>query len=87
MSQPSDSAHTLIPPSRAFPDNQWAHYSLWDKVNDLIYSLPNYFKTDLIVKGINVTEIFSIGSAFTTVVDTQVVEILNRLRGIWDPEN
>ncbi|HIE25969.1 TPA: hypothetical protein EYP66_01630, partial [Candidatus Poribacteria bacterium] len=60
---------------------------MWDKVNDLIYALPNYFETELVVKGINVTEIFSIGTAFATVVETQVVNMLNRLRGIWDSEN
>lgn len=87
MTSPSNSISILNSPSRICPGDQWTHYKIWDKVNDLIYSLPNYFQTELVVKGINVTEIFSMGSAFATVVETQVVSILNRLRGIWDPEN
>jgi hypothetical protein len=60
---------------------------MWERVNALFYSLPNHFETELIVKGINVTEIFSVGSAFAAVVDSQVVTILNRLRNLWDPDN
>jgi len=87
MTQTSNSISVPNPPARIFPGGQWLHYKMWDKVKDLIYSLPNYFETELVVKGINVTEIFSIGSAFATVIETQVVSILNRLRNIWDPEN
>ncbi|MBA3531548.1 MAG: hypothetical protein H0T73_06450 [Ardenticatenales bacterium] len=56
-------------------------------MNALFYALPNHFQTELVVKGINVTEIFSVGAAFTTVIDNQVVVILNALRTLWDPEN
>ena len=87
MVPPSNSISVPNPPYRIFPGGQWTHYKMWDKVNDLIYALPNYFETELVVKGINVTEIFSIGTAFATVVETQVVNMLNRLRGIWDSEN
>lgn len=87
MPQENKSTLPLIQPQRKFPKNEWNHYNVWDRVNNLIYSLPNYFETDLIIKGINATEIFSIGSAFTTIIDSQVVDILNRHRSIWDPEN
>jgi len=87
MSRSSKPVRTPVRPDKIFPEDQWAHYNMWDRVKDLIYSLPNYFETELVVKGINVTEIFSIGGAFTTVVETQVVNILNRLRNIWDPES
>lgn len=78
---------TAAAPSKVFPHDQWPHYKMWDRVNDLIYSLPNYFDTELVVKGMNVTEVFAIGTAFSTIIDSQVVAILNRLRGIWDPDN
>ena len=74
-------------PSRVQPGDKWRHFKMWERVNAFFYSLPNHFETDLIVKGINVTEIFSVGSAFATVVDSQVVAILNRLRNLWDPDN
>lgn len=74
-------------PTKVYPSSKWRHFKMWERVNALFYSLPNHFKTDLIVKGINVTEIFSVGGAFATVVDSQVVTILNRLRNLWDPDN
>jgi len=74
-------------PSKIVPDKSWAHYKVWESVNALFYSLPNHFSTELIIKGINVTEIFSVGSAFATVIETQVVSILNGLRNFWDVNN
>lgn len=74
-------------PSRLFPHKDWQHFQLWERINALFSSLPNYFETELIVRGINVTEIFSLGSALTSVVDVQVVAILNKLRPVWDPDN
>jgi len=49
--------------TKVMPDPKWSHYEVWKKVNSLFYSLPNYFRTDLIIKGIHVTEIFSVGNA------------------------
>jgi hypothetical protein len=74
-------------PTKAPPDKKWPHYKVWERVNSLFYSLPNHFETELVIRGINVTEIFSVGGAFATVVETQVVSILNGLRNIWDPDN
>lgn len=42
---------------------------------------------ELVIKGMNVTEIFSVGGAFSSVVETQVVTMLNSLRNLWDPDN
>lgn len=74
-------------PSKVMPDENWPHYKVWERINALFYALPNYFETELLIKGINVTEIFSVGGAFATVVETQVVSILNGLRNLWDPDN
>ena len=74
-------------PVRTKPDRKWTHYRVWERVNTAFYSLPNYFETELVIKGINVTEIFSVGGAFSSVVETQVVGILNSLRNLWDPDN
>jgi hypothetical protein len=75
------------PPDKTNPPDDWPHLKLWERVNALFYALPNHFKTELVVKGINVTEVFSVGGAFATVVETQVVAILNSLRNLWDPDN
>ena len=74
-------------PSPTNPRKDWTHYQIWERVSSLLYALPNYFETELIVKGINVTEIFSVGGAFSSIVEAQVVSILNNLRNLWDPDN
>ncbi len=74
-------------PEKIEPQADWEHYKLWERVNNIFPALPNYFNTELVIKGINVTEIFSVGNAFATVVESQVVTILNGLRNLWDPNN
>jgi len=78
---------TSSAPSKVAPGKKWPHYKVWERVNALFYSLPNHFETELVIKGIHVTEIFSVGGAFATIVETQVVSILNGLRNLWDPNN
>ncbi len=74
-------------PIKVDPDPEWPHFKMWERIDDIIYSIPAYFETELLIKGINVTEIFSVGGAFASVVENQVVDILNNLRNIWDPES
>lgn len=74
-------------PTKTMPDEHWEHYEVWKGIFTVFYSLPNYFETELVIKGINVTEIFSVGNALAGVVETQVVNILNGLRSLWDPDN
>jgi len=74
-------------PRKVEPSKEWAHYKIWERVRDVIYSLPNYFETELVIKGINVTEVFSVGGVFSSVVESQVVAILNSLRNLWEPDN
>jgi hypothetical protein len=74
-------------PTRQEPESSWAHYEVWNIVRGLLAALPNHFSTELLIRGINATEIFAIGSALSAIVETQVVGILNRLRPIWDAQN
>jgi hypothetical protein len=69
------------------PPNQWEHYGLWDRINRLIYALPNYFETEIIVRGINVPDLYSIGGVFSAAIESNLVDLLNRTRNIWDPNN
>lgn len=74
-------------PERELPDSKWQHYEVWKHIYDLLESLPNYFKSEIVIRGINVTDIYSVGSLFSTVIESQIVDILNRLRDNWDKDN
>ncbi len=77
----------MLEPIRQLPSEEWEHYSVWHKVYDLIESLPNHFKSEIVIKGINVTDIYAIGNLFSAIIESQIVDILNKLRDIWDSEN
>jgi hypothetical protein len=78
---------SLTEPIRQLPNKDWEHFAVWQKVYDLIEALPNYFKSEILIKGINVTDIYAVGSLFSAVIEAQIVDILNKLRNVWDPEN
>jgi hypothetical protein len=73
-------------PKRVIPDTNWLHFDVWNSTKSLLYSIQNHFQTDLSIRGINVTEIFSVGALFSGILETQIVDTLNRLRGIWDKD-
>ncbi len=43
---------SLLEPIRQPPNKDWAPFALWQKVHDLIEALPNYFKSEILIKGI-----------------------------------
>ena len=73
-------------PQRIIPDTSWSYFDVWNSTKSLLYSIPNHFQTDLSIRGINVTEIFSVGALFSGILETQIVETLNRMREIWDKD-
>lgn len=77
----------LTLPVRQTPAEDWEHHAVWQRVYNLIEALPNYFESEIRIKGINVTDIFSVGNLFSAVIESQIVDILNRLRNVWDDEN
>lgn len=48
-------------------------------------ALPNFFKTDLFVSGVPATDLFTFNTTLGATIESQVVEALNSLRSIWDP--
>ncbi|NJN33208.1 MAG: hypothetical protein HC817_02115 [Saprospiraceae bacterium] len=80
-------AQTNIEPVKQHPNQTWEHFEVWQKVLDLLEAMPNYFKSEILIKGINVTDIYSVGNLFSAVIEAQIVNTLNKLRHIWDLDN
>ena len=59
-----------LEPIRQRPDTSWQHFFVWQKVYDLLEALPNYFKSEIVIKGINVTDIYAVGSLFSAVIES-----------------
>lgn len=74
-------------PERQEPDENWEHHELYEGVKQALYSLPSHFRTDTVIEGISATDIFAVGGALGVIIETQVVETLNVIRGVWDPDD
>ena len=56
-------------------------------VRDAIGALPAYFQTATRIEGLDAADLFSLNSVLGGTIEVQVVETLNRIRAVWDPEN
>jgi hypothetical protein len=68
------------------PAAAWAHRKLYERVLDALYALPDFFKTSLNIAGARVTDLYTLNSALGALLEQSVVEGLNSLRPIWDPD-
>jgi len=72
-------------PKRILPSLKWEHFELFQKVRDVVFSLPSHFTSETSIEGISATDIFTLNSALGATIENQVVETLNRVRSTWDP--
>lgn len=79
------------PPPVKLPDALYAgqftaHRELFTAVYDALYALPSLFKTDLTISGVLATDLFTFNTSLGATIEAQVVEALNAIRSVWDPE-
>lgn len=72
---------------RIEPSDDWPHKKLWLGVCDALKALPAHFHSDTFIEGVNATDVFTLNSALGATIENQVVETLNTIRSVWDPEN
>lgn len=73
-------------PTRTPPPADWPHRELLSDVKDALHSLPFYFQTETVIEGISATDIFTLNSALGATIENQVVDTLNHMRSVWDPD-
>lgn len=82
------STESRMPPvKRIEPSDAWPHKRLWTGVRDALKALPAHFHSDTFIEGVNATDVFTLNSALGATIENQVVETLNTIRSVWDPEN
>ncbi len=85
MKKDNDSA--VFPGKPVEPSDKWPHKKLWRGVIDALRALPAHFHSDTFIEGVNATDVFTLNSALGATIENQVVETLNTIRSVWDPEN
>ena len=73
------------PALRGGPQESW-HGGLYQRVISAVYALPTYFRTSLLIAGIRATDLYTLNTALGAAIEQSVVDNLNALRNIWDPE-
>lgn len=68
------------------PAPTWKHRQLYDRVLDTFHALPSRFRTSLRIAGISATDLFTLNTPLGAAIESSVVENLNDLRELWDPE-
>ena len=57
-----------------------------ERVKKALHALPGYFDSAISIEGIQATDRFSLNTMLGAAIELQVVETLNRIRGVWDPD-
>lgn len=68
------------------PPPVWPHRKLYERVIDALHTLPSRFHTSLRIAGISATDLFTLNTPLGAAIESSVVENLNGLRELWDPE-
>jgi hypothetical protein len=73
------------PPVR--PDlTGWEHFTLWSRLREAIYALPGHFNSQTTIDGMLAPDVFTLDSALGATIEEEVVQTLNRIRSVWDPD-
>ncbi len=60
---------------------------LLGNVKDALRALPTYYSSQTFIEGLESSDLFSLNSVLGGSIEIQVVETLNRIRQVWDPDN
>lgn len=73
-------------PVREVPDPTTKRGKLVENVRDALAALPVHFSSRTCIEGLEAGDLFSLNSMLGGSIEIQVVETLNRLRAVWDPD-
>ena len=77
---------TRQPQRHVFPEGDGLG-TLVRNVTDAISALPVYFRTATRIEGLDGGELFNLSAVLGSAIEVQVVETLNRVREVWDPDD
>jgi len=66
---------------------EWEHYELWERVRRALLAVPNHFATATTIDGLPAADIFTLNTLLAAAIEESVVQTLNELRPVWDPDS
>lgn len=73
-------------PLRKPPDPSWRHARLYERVRDAVFAVPNQFGSDVVIRGVQTTDLFNLNALLGAAIEDGVVNTLNALRPLWDAD-
>ncbi len=83
---PSSGSQKPNPP-QSQPPTQWEHYDLWERVRQALFAVPDRFSSPTVIEGLLATDIFTLNAPLAATIEESVVQTLNEIRPVWDPDN
>jgi len=75
-------------PTRSpIPADDPAREKLLDNVQDALRALPIYFESGTHIEGLEAGDLFNLNAVLGSSIEIQVVDTLNRIRKVWDPDD
>ena len=74
----------VVAPTRRSPDRDWAHHRLFAKVREAVFAVPGHFRSEVVIRGVQVTDLFNLNALLGAAIEAGVVSTLNSLRPLWD---
>lgn len=87
MTIETESPAPAPPPEQAPLTGDDKKLRLLDNVKDALRALPVYYSSQTFIEGLESTDLFSLNSVLGGSIEIQVVETLNKIRQVWDPED
>lgn len=76
-----------LEPTPPVPDPEDARTLLMGRVREALMALPGYFNSTTNIEGIDAADLFALNTMLGTTIEVQVVNTLNRIRDVWDPDD
>ena len=73
-------------PCEQGPDRADQLAGLRVRVEEALRALPAHFRSTTNIEGIQATDLFALNTVLATTIETRVVETLNMIRKVWDPD-
>ncbi len=73
-------------PAPAPPHRDWEHYDLYESVREAIFAVPGNFRSNVVIRGVQATDLFNLNALLGAAIEEGVVDTLNSLRKLWDDE-
>ena len=64
-------------PQKTPPDRKWEHRRLFERVREAVFAVPSNFRSDVVIRGVQVTDLFNLNALLGAAIEVGVVSTLN----------